>query len=222
VLFPPNPTLLANRAAQSLYGDLGRALTDMARALADHDVARGQHALQSARRIDARLDELEDALAIGRETARLAPLQRDARRNLARYGETLDHLDFAIRNTRVLARHALRYVRREEEVPGDLPEAIRHLGVAVWALAAPGEAPRRGGEAAELARTAVRLATSVADEHPDRATIEIVGQLRFTAADLIRVAESSPATPGNTADQPTEELLAEPPDEGGGRQTASG
>jgi hypothetical protein len=55
---------------------------------------------------------------------------------LDRYGRTLDQIDFAVRDTRVLARHPLRFVRGRGAAPEPLPEAVEDLARAVWALAA--------------------------------------------------------------------------------------
>ncbi|TMM03032.1 MAG: aromatic acid exporter family protein [Actinobacteria bacterium] len=208
-LFPPNPTLLAARAAQSLFGELGEALAEVAAALADGDPGRAERALQAARSVDDRFDRLDDALATGRDTARLAPTQRAARAELDRYTQTLTQLDFAVRDTRVLARHALRYVRRSGQAPDGLPDAVRDLGFAVWALAAPGEPTDRRDEVGELARAATVRATAISESHPDRRVAEIAGQVLSTAVDLIR-ASAAAGDAGTTGTSPTEELLAEP------------
>jgi uncharacterized membrane protein YgaE (UPF0421/DUF939 family) len=210
VLFPPDPTRLAGRAAQSLFGELGRTLAEVAAALADGDAERAERGLQAARRIDDRFDLLDDALAAGRESARFAPSQRAARVELDRYGQTLTQLDFAVRDTRVLARHALRYVRRNGQAPDGLPDAVRDLGFAVWALAAPGELPDRGGEVGELARAAASRATAISERHPDRAVAEIASQVRSTAVDLIRASAAGADAAASDA-SPTEELLLPEP-----------
>ena len=148
-------------------------------------------------------------LATGRDTARLAPTQRAARAELDRYTQTLTQLDFAVRDTRVLARHALRYVRRSGQAPDGLPDAVRDLGFAVWALAAPGEPTDRRDEVGELARAATVRATAISESHPDRRVAEIAGQVLSTAVDLIR-ASAAAGDAGTTGTSPTEELLAEP------------
>ena len=122
---------------------------------------------------------------------------------------TLTQLDFAVRDTRVLARHALRYVRRSGQAPDGLPDAVRDLGFAVWALAAPGEPTDRRDEVGELARAAAARATAISESHPDRRVAEIAGQVLSTAVDLIR-ASAAAGDAGTTGTSPTEELLAEP------------
>src|SRR5918992_3693810 len=68
--FPLNPVLLVGRSTHAIFGELGRTVEEVAAALAERDGARADAALQSARDIDSRVRELEEALAIGRETAR--------------------------------------------------------------------------------------------------------------------------------------------------------
>src|SRR4051794_12027296 len=106
LFFPPDPTLIVGRAAQSVFRDLGETLEGVATALAEADSERAESALQKARAIDGDLSALEEALSTAREMIRFAPPRRGARGLLERYARTLPHLDFAVRNTRVLARHA--------------------------------------------------------------------------------------------------------------------
>jgi uncharacterized membrane protein YgaE (UPF0421/DUF939 family) len=50
--FPPNPSILAGRSIQAVFGELGRTLEEIAVALADGDRSRAEAALRSARGID--------------------------------------------------------------------------------------------------------------------------------------------------------------------------
>jgi uncharacterized membrane protein YgaE (UPF0421/DUF939 family) len=127
LFFPPDPALIVGRAMQAVFAELGRSLERIGAALADGDAEGAQRALQSAREIDAHIDALDDAFSAGRETARLAPPRRSAREQIDRYGRTLAQLDFAVRNTRVLARAALRFTRAGEPAPAELTEAVRDL-----------------------------------------------------------------------------------------------
>jgi hypothetical protein len=54
---------------------------------------------------------------IGRDTARLAPAHRRAHDQLRVYGDAVHQLDLAVRNTRVLARTAVGYVRDRAQAP---------------------------------------------------------------------------------------------------------
>src|SRR3954449_4132163 len=166
LFFPPDPALIVGRAVQAVFAELGRSLERIAAALADGDAGGAQRALQSARDIDGHIDALDDAFSAGRETARLAPPRRSAREQVDRYGRTLAQLDFAVRNTRVLARAALRYARAGEPAPPEVTEAVRDLAAAVWELAAAYDDPGRSGEVARLARAAAGRAAAAAGASP--------------------------------------------------------
>jgi uncharacterized membrane protein YgaE (UPF0421/DUF939 family) len=201
LLFPPDPVLHVGRAAQAVFGELGRALERLASALASGDTARAERARVQARALDRLVDELDAALATGRETARIAPQRFAARTEIERYDRSLEQIDLAVRNTRVLARHALRAVRAGREVPVELPFAVTELSQAVWALAAAYSEPHRAEEARALASNAAARAAAL-PEHADLAV-----QVRSTAVDLMRAAEQIQGAPD---EQPTEELLALP------------
>jgi hypothetical protein len=82
------------------------------------------------------------------------------------------------------------------------------LGAAVWELAAAYDDPGRSGEVARLARAAAARAAGVA-EHAEPALVEVAGQVRSTAVDLVRAAELvADDAPASAAEEmPTEELL---------------
>jgi uncharacterized membrane protein YgaE (UPF0421/DUF939 family) len=206
LLFPPDPALQVGRAAQAVFGDLGRALERIAGALAAADTGRAEQALADARGIDALVEVLDEALASGRETAHTAPQRFVARETLERYERSLPQLDLAVRNTRVLARHTLRSVRSGQCAPEELSTAISELSLAVWALAAAYDDPERAWEARRLAVGAAARATALQDG-ADLLLTEILAQVRSTAVDLTRAAEQVAGSPELL---PTEELLALP------------
>ena len=203
LLFPPDPALQVGRAAQAVFGELGRALERTASALATGDTGRGERGLAQARAIDALMDELEDALAIGVETARIAPQRFAARAEVNRYARSLRQLDLAVRNTRVLARHSLRAVRAGTPLPADLAFAVTELAQAVWMLAGAYEDRERAWDARDRASSAAARATRL-HQGADLVLVEILAQVRSTAVDLMRAAE---LVAGSPDEQPTEELL---------------
>ena len=207
LLFPPDPGVLASRAAQAVFGKLGWTLEEVAEAIAAGDSERAGRALDSARGVEGPLALLHEELVTAREAARLAPSRPSARVQLERYERTQSQVDFAVRNTRVLARNGLRYTRSRLPAPPGLAEAVRDLAQAVWALAASYDEPERGAEVRALAVGAASRATAVFEREPDLALTEIVGQVRSTAADLVRASErlEAPTEPGG--ERPTEELL---------------
>ena len=211
LLLPPDPVSMVGQVAQSVFGKLGRTLEETATALQDSDSVRADSALQAARGLDEDVEALERILSVASETARYAPARRGGLAHMQRYEETMPQLDFAVRNTRVLARYAARQVRAGQRAP-QLAGAVRELADAVWVLAAQYENPDRPTALRELALRAARSAEDIHDREPSLMTTQIVAQVRSVAVDLVRAAEtligdySAPAW-----EIPTEELLAANP-----------
>jgi uncharacterized membrane protein YgaE (UPF0421/DUF939 family) len=211
LLFPPDPLLHVGRAANEVFSALGRTLRDVSAALRTGDPALAERALAAARSIDPEVSALIDALALGRETARLAPRRRSARGVLERQEEIARHLDFAVRNTRVLARDTLRYARSGSPPVPDLADAVDDLGEALWALAAAFDESGPSEEPRLLAQRAASRASEAMARHDNLTLIEIAGQIRSTAADLMRAAQAGAPDDNGLPDASTEEMLTAPP-----------
>jgi uncharacterized membrane protein YgaE (UPF0421/DUF939 family) len=207
LVFPLNPQLHAGRAAQAVFSKLGRTLQEVAAALAAADGDRAAAALRAARELDEEMRELDEALRAARETARSSPLRRRARDELDHYAQGARHIDFAVRNARVLARQVARYLRGGWTAPRELPEAVRQLALAVWALAAEFDEPGRRSELRLHASNAAARALATHEPGADLPLSEIVGQVRSTAVDLVRASEALASTGEDRSDAATEELL---------------
>src|SRR5215218_7312988 len=205
LLVSPDPILPVSRAAQAVFGDLGRALERTAAANDEGDAGRAEQALEQARSIEPLLRDFDDALATSRETVRTAPTRFGDREPIDRYDRSLEQIDLAVRNTRVLARHSLRAIRAGE-APGELRDAVFDLAGSVWALAAAYDEPERAGEARELASAAAVEATALGATG-GLAVAEVAAPVRSTAVDLMRAAELVAGAPEALA---TEELLLMP------------
>jgi hypothetical protein len=155
---------------------------------------------------------LADALALGRETARVAPRRRSVRDLLIRQEQIARHLDFAVRNTRVLARDTVRYARSGAAPVPDLSDAVEDLGRAIWALAAAFDEPEVHEEPRFLALRAAGRATDAIARHDSLVLIEIAGQIRSTAADLMRAAHVEGTDDPGVPEASTEEMLTRPLD----------
>jgi uncharacterized membrane protein YgaE (UPF0421/DUF939 family) len=205
IFFPPDPALGPGRAAQAMFVELGRALERIAAALETRDPGVAERALADARGVDPLLRAVEEEVATGRETARYTPPRPASRAQLARYERSLAQVDYAVRNTRVLARNVVALVRERPDVPDALPGAVRDLSHAVWELAAAYDAP---AHAEPGRRLAVRAAAEAAEIAAQRADVVLVGgQVRSVAVDLVRAAELVADTEP-LDERPTDELLA--------------
>ena len=208
-LLPPDPALAPGRAAQAMFVELGRALERIATALEARDPGAAERALIDARQIDDMVREVEEEVSTGQETARFTPPRRSSRVLLDRYARSIPQVDYAVRNTRVLARHVISLVRDNEEVPEGLPAAVRDLSSSVWELAASYDAPQHAEPARRLAVQAAAGAAAL----PEASSTDLVlvrGQLRSAAADLVRAAELVTHDEEALENRPTEELLIAP------------
>jgi uncharacterized membrane protein YgaE (UPF0421/DUF939 family) len=207
-VLPPDPALIVARAAQRVFGNLGWTLEELAGALAEGDQGRAAAVLETARETDAHVAGLQETVLTARETARMAPPRRSARDTVERYARTVSHLDHAVRNARVLARHGLRYSRTNLPAPEGLVASVRELAQAVWSLAAAYDDPARGVEARGLALEAASRAREAFEREPDLGLTELVAQVRSTAVDIARAAELATGAAEPVYDVPTEEMLA--------------
>jgi hypothetical protein len=192
-LFPLDPKLLVKQAARPIFDDLRAVLEEVASALAGGDPDRAEAALRRARGVDMRVAGLREALDAGFETARLSPSRRGSLKRLAPYAEAADSLDLAVRNTRVLARDTVGFVRRGEPAPALLGEAVLDLARAVGDLAGYLDEPGRTPEAIQrpgnrFVLKAVEEATTALGERNDLPASMLVGQIRSTAVDLLRAS----------------------------------
>jgi hypothetical protein len=207
--FPPDPALGPGRAAQAMFVELGRALEGIAGALESRDAGAAERALLDTRGIDPLVRSVEAELVTGRETARYAPGPRSSRALLDRYERSIPQIDYAVRNTRVLARNVVALVRDGEDVPESLHGAVRDLSHAVWELAASYDAPSHAEPGRRLAVRAANEAAAVPTERPD--VVLVGGQVRSVAVDLVRAADLvAEDADEETDERRTEELLVAP------------
>ncbi len=190
-LLPVDPERLVEDAAYPLFEESAAVLEEVASALESGDARRAQGAYVKAREIDARVAGLKEAVAAGRETARLAPPRRRSLGHMDLYAAAADQIDLTVRDVRALARAALSVVQPEAEdpVPERLPAAIRGLARATEALADYLQTSGDPEETRRLALEAARMASTLLEEHEDLArnlgVNALVDQIHSSAVDLI-------------------------------------
>jgi hypothetical protein len=174
------------KAARPVVSDLAVALRALAEALREGDEDRARRALEIARSTDDDLADFFDAVALARETFTLRHPRRRPRERVPLYAEAAQQMDYAVRNTRVLARRALNAIRRHGPAPAELADAVALLGDAVLELGNQLEHPDRDTAARRLAlEAAVKATRLLQDEHGLSISV-IIGQVRSTAIDLLR------------------------------------
>jgi uncharacterized membrane protein YgaE (UPF0421/DUF939 family) len=186
LVLPANPVRMVRDAAAPVLAELAGVLDDVAAALEHRDRDAVQAALDRGRGIDELARDLDDALAAGRETARLAPPRRRALGTVDVYADAAAQIDLAVRNVRVLARGARRAIDLDENVPPEIADALRSLAEAVRALGSALDDPSRAGAVREPAVRAAVEATLVLERTGNLSVSVIVGQVRSTAVDLLR------------------------------------
>lgn len=188
IVLPVDPLALARRTVRPLLADLAGALDAVAAALDAEDAAAAERALERARALDDKAGAFHEAVLAAGETARIAPPRWRTRDQLAQYADADPQLDNAVRNTRVLARGALRALQLGDHVPREIGHALRDLATAVrgfdGALAA--DLDDRGGAARAAAVRAAARATLVLERTGNLSVSVLVGQVRSTAVDLLR------------------------------------
>ena len=208
LVFPPEPVTGVARATNGVFGELGGVLRDAAGALAAGDLRMAEAAVSGAETIEERLDDLRQAVLVGGDTARWAPLRRGSRAQLGRYSRIVSHADLATRTVLVLVRNVRVFVRGSNTAHPELADAVRDLGLAAWELPRQFDEPWRSGDVMRLALGAAGVATAVAERDPRLAINEIAGHVRSIAIDIVRASEAGETETSTLGEAPTEELLA--------------
>jgi uncharacterized membrane protein YgaE (UPF0421/DUF939 family) len=186
LLLPADPLRLVRRAADPVLDELAMTLESIAQAIETGDREQAERALLRARDLDQLEANLQEAVAVSRETARLAPVRRRDRGHVDLYADAAAQIDLAIRNVRVLARGAVRGARLDENLPPAVAEAVRDLAEAVSKLREALADPDRAEAVREPALRAAARATLVLQQTGNLSVTVVVGQVRSTAVDLLR------------------------------------
>jgi uncharacterized membrane protein YgaE (UPF0421/DUF939 family) len=186
LFLPTNPVALIRHAAAPVLAELAATLEDVARAVVALDLGLAEPALERARSLDVLGAQFADAIAVGRETARLAPPGRRSREQVDHYAEAAAQVDLAVRNVRVLARGVIRGIRLGDHLPPDVGDAVLELAAAVRALEPALEDPAAAEALRAPALRAAATATRILERTGNLSISVIVGQIRSTAVDLLR------------------------------------
>ncbi|WP_420541855.1 FUSC family protein [Rubrobacter calidifluminis] len=185
-LLPVDPERMVERRAHPIFDELVSVLREIATALAEGDRERAEKALTRSRWLDDQIRGLDEALAAGSDTARLSPTRRRALHHLRLYATAATRIELAVINTRVLARGATNALRRGDEIPPLLPDAVLDLAQSVRALEHFLDEPGPPDEARRYALEAATKATRILKERHNLAISVLVGQIRSSAVDLLR------------------------------------
>lgn len=185
-IMPADPIRIARRQLEPLLTALSGTLLDVADALESEEIVDAEEALERARTLDPQVRQMKMAVEAGRETITVAPARRSAEGRVGRFETAAEPIDLVVRDTRVLARGAVRAARMKENVPPAIPESIRDLATAVGLLDRHLAGKDAGPEARDAALRAAAMATGALEETSNMAASAIVAQVRATAMDLLR------------------------------------
>ena len=161
LVLPIDVVRLIREAAEPVLAELAATLDDIAAALEQRSEAGTEAALLRARAIDDDLGRFREAIDVGQEGGMTTIGRRTARRQIGFYATAGAQIDLAVRNTRVLARGAMRAIATGDATPPGVSLALRELAESVRALAAILDDPAREADVVEPAVRAAAHATIV-------------------------------------------------------------
>jgi hypothetical protein len=174
-----------HRAAATVLDEIAATIEDIALALDNRDGELADAAWNRAAAIEP--DPLEQAIAAGNETLRLAPFLRGTRTRFGRYARAAVWIDSAITTVEAMSRGAVRALRQGDNVPPAVSEAIREVADAVRRLEGT---LAEGGDPTAVREPALRAAaraTYVLEQQTANLSVSaIVVQVRSAAVDMLR------------------------------------
>lgn len=187
LLLPVNPLRLVGESTQPVLARLVEALGAVATALTSRHSEAPDHALAAVGRVDAAHTHLLETLEAAGEAARLSPQRRRALSGLDRYAVAAGELGLAIENVRTLSRGAARAINLDDAIPPEAVEAVNALATSVHEL---GDYLDDGDPepAREAAVHAAALANAAMEATGNLSALNIVGQTRLAAVDLMRAS----------------------------------
>jgi uncharacterized membrane protein YgaE (UPF0421/DUF939 family) len=184
-LFPADPVLIGRRRIGPLLSDLAGIIERVADSLASGSEEEAVASLEAARALDPAVREMKMAVEAGRETIRMAPSKRSASGSVGRFETASEPIDLVVRDTRVLARGAVRANSLEDHVPESVIESIRLLADAVRKLDLYLAGLDGRTASLDAATEAAVLATASLEETSNLASSAIVAQVRASALDIL-------------------------------------
>ena len=186
ILLPLNPLTVIRRAADPALQALADGLHAIAVGLRSGDAGAVRGALDRLRTAEANFTGFDQAATAASENVAFAPARWRARGALSQYVEGADHVTYALRNVRVLARRVITAINDGEPIPQCLPTSVELLGDAVNLLRAEWA---KGAEPVATRERALRAAAESGRAYDEGVAFSggvVVAQVRTTVSDLLR------------------------------------
>jgi uncharacterized membrane protein YgaE (UPF0421/DUF939 family) len=177
-LMPADPWSDARRRRDAYLHKLAAVLRHTAQGVRDGSRLDIADALAVGRTLETDLVSWKDAVAAGRETARLTPLRRTRPEDWQAADRLAGALTMSSRNLRVGVRRALTAVEMGQRLAEPLPGLVDELADAIEVLAEPAKARLLLVEVARRLDPTALGAVTLADQ-------VLVGQLRVVVVDLL-------------------------------------
>ncbi|MDX8049184.1 FUSC family protein [Lentzea sp. BCCO 10_0798] len=185
-LIPANPVTVAQRQLKVLTNTLSGALRDLAGALDEKDSVKAAGVLAELRTSQTTIDDYKAALQTGREITRIAPIRWRSKDELKRYQTAAGPVDYAIRNTRVLARRSMAALKADERIPDGVPDVLKDYADAVDCLKGELEKNKEPKLTREAVRDAARVLTARRLGGDGFSSKVVLAQIRSVAVDLLQ------------------------------------
>lgn len=188
---PRAPLRRPREQAAVVVRKISALLRASARSIEDGDVERALATLADARTTDALIVELRTASDEGMSVLASSPFRRRHRDGLHQMADLVEPLDFALRNTRVVARRVAVAAYRGEPIPAGYAAFLRDLADVTDAMAVEMRADRIAEGAREALTVLGRESSSL--ERTTVLSAEVVlASTRSLIADLLAVCGMDP------------------------------
>jgi uncharacterized membrane protein YgaE (UPF0421/DUF939 family) len=188
---PRAPLRRPREQAAVVVRKISTLLRASATSIEDGDVERSLATLADARSTDALIAELRTAADEGLSVLASSPFRYRHKGNVRQMAELVEPLDFALRNTRVVARRVAVAAYRNEPIPPGYAVFLRDLAEVTDAMAVELSADRM----AEIAREPL-VALGRASSHLERTSVlsaeVVLASVRSLIADLLGVSGMDP------------------------------
>lgn len=188
---PAAPLRRPREQAAVVVRKVAALLRASADSIEDGDIERARATLADARTTDALVAELRAAADEGLSVVASSPFRRRHRGGLRQLIDLVEPLDFALRNTRVLARRVSLANYRGETVPPAYAGFMRELADVVDQMAAELHADRMAEVAREPLLVLARRSTELPRTRALSAEV-VLAQVRSILADLLAVTGLDP------------------------------
>lgn len=187
-LLPADPAAPVRKAANALLDELATILRGISAAASAGDVDRAEELLERARGAEPLVDRLAETIRSASEITHLAPLRWSHRHRLPAYVSLAGHLDYALRNTRILARRVHIAARDREIVGSALSDFMSTLADAIDVMRTELSVGHDLTEAQAALLIAARSITATHREDHGFSEQVMLAQLRSTTVDLLQAS----------------------------------